>query len=167
MVEASLADPVSDALLDNHLILLSLLVAIHRIVLILGILEYELSTLIRLFEILLHFVGHLAIHVLWLTLKIFRIFSFFASKAVLATLEVVVLALVAFPATIREVKARLWLLISLFSSFWDNYFLVIETLLMKRSDPTSKLGGLSEFSCLFLSWTKVDTVQWWEKQFVR
>jgi len=49
-------------------------------------------------------------HVFWLTLVVFLIFTLFASETLFPTLEVVVLAFAALPATIREVEAfpRLW-----------------------------------------------------------
>jgi len=45
------------------------------------------------------------VHVFWLTLVVFLIFTLFASETLLSTLEVVVLAFAALPATIREVEA--------------------------------------------------------------
>jgi len=47
--------------------------------------------------------------VLWLSLVVFRRLGLLAPKALLSALEVVVLALVAFPATIREVEVGLLL----------------------------------------------------------
>jgi len=48
-------------------------------------------------------------HMLWLSLVVFRRFVLLAPEAGLSTLEVVVLALVALPATIREVEVVLLL----------------------------------------------------------
>jgi len=48
-------------------------------------------------------------HVFWLSLVIFLVFTLLASETLFSTLEVVVLAFAALPATIREVEVFSWL----------------------------------------------------------
>ena len=165
VVETSLASPVSNTLLCSHLFLLqaALLVAVHLIVFILDVFEYELSSLSRFFGCFLHFIFHLKSHVLGFTFLIFKVLAFLASKALLATLEVIVLALIAFPSTIWEGKVVLWLVLTLFSELLYDNFLRIESFLMEWSNTTSELSNLCEFSCLLSSWSEIDTIQRWEE----
>ena len=106
VVEASLTGPVADTLLHNHLLLLvALLVAVHGAVLVLSVLELcSLNAFLGLHLLRLWLSSENSHHVLRLTLNIFHVLELFAPKARFSALEVVVLALVALPATIGEVE---------------------------------------------------------------
>ena len=132
VVEASLTSPVADTLLHNHLLLLvALLVAVHGAVLVLSVLDLDafLSHLLRLW-----LSSENSHHMLRLALNIFHVLEFFAPKARFSAFKVVVLALVALPATIGEVKVIDWF--SLRGLLRGRDSLRIEGLLVKRSDST-------------------------------
>jgi len=113
VVEAALADPITSSL--GWLLLISNEVG----VLIVDVLSEGFLLVVLWSGILFTFFWEIFllkfVHVFWLTLVVFLIFTLFASETLLSTLEVVVLAFAALPATIREVEAFSWL--------WHGFFL--------------------------------------------
>jgi hypothetical protein len=100
VVEASLASPVSYALLVLLLEGTVVLVEIILAVLVLeGVLDLSIGTL-RNNHVFLG--SH--VHVFWLSVEIVVVLLLLASEAGLATLEVVVLTLGAFPTTFWEIE---------------------------------------------------------------
>ena len=161
VVVTSLASPVTHSLDSGCCGRLSLLVEISGAVLISTAWVFFLHIVIWT-DFLLFRVECLSCcleHVFWLSLVVLSALDFLASEASLSSLEVVVLAFVAFPSTIWEFKFFLVSFDWLFN-FSNLLLFSWELLVVKRSHAPILLGDHGELFDLVVGWSVAGGERW-------